>query len=337
MRCRSRSCSRDESSGKETFYTPKDQTPVYGKYHQILHGVDSGIATDDDLTTPTTLPKGLEFLPNFVSSPIAQLFEEWSKPKANFSSSPTKNPFFAIRVQELVPICVALITIGSVIFTMLVLTNALNRQYEERNQKYDSIKYAHQRVLDKIERAIPNVIVDEFGVPLGGKKAAIQFAHDLKNKILEEEDNEKEDNEIINRLSMRVAVDALKILDDLKLQQADKDTKKQILLQKMGQFGHFGTTMVKPLDLNEVVENDANKDDPEKGDDDEVAIKDGDDKLQKPTKHKRDVEMSMKDNPFRIDEKMSVAKREVMDEEDPFRFVRQNENEPFYRMIKNEQ
>ena len=60
MRCRSRSCSREEPSGNESFYTPRaldlDKTPGYGlNYHKKqgaggLYSVDSGIASDEKKT-----------------------------------------------------------------------------------------------------------------------------------------------------------------------------------------------------------------------------------------------------------------------------------------------
>lgn len=275
------------------------------------------------------MEKVSDIIPDVITDPFANLLKKWKKSKSElYSTSRVKSPFFAIRPEELLLICVFGITVGSVVFTVLVLTNALNRNDMARNLKYDSIEYAHQRVLDKIQRAVPNVIVDEFGVPLGGKKAAIQFAHDLRNKILEEENNEMEDEEILNRLTMKVAIDAMKILDDRKIQQADKATQRQILLEKLGRSGHFGTTMlVKPLDLNEEVDGDEAKDDNGKADPEKEEKQ-----PQEPTRHKRDLgEMSMKENPFRI-EKMSIVKREA---DDAFRFVK-SEDDPFKRIVSSE-
>ena len=60
------------------------------------------------------------------------------------------------------------------------------------NLKYASIEYGHQKRLSE-----PSFlsVMDEKGNALGGKKAAIQFAHDLQKMKNEEQD-------IINRLSM---------------------------------------------------------------------------------------------------------------------------------------
>ena len=60
------------------------------------------------------------------------------------------------------------------------------------NLKYASIEYGHQKRLSD-----PSFlsVMDEKGNALGGKKAAIQFAHDLQKMKNEEQD-------IINRLSL---------------------------------------------------------------------------------------------------------------------------------------
>ena len=60
------------------------------------------------------------------------------------------------------------------------------------------------------------------------------------------------DEEIINRLTFKVANDVMKIYDGVQKQEnLDKSAKKERLLKKMGEFGHFGTSAVQPLDLEE--------------------------------------------------------------------------------------
>ena len=66
-------------------------------------------------------------------------------------------------------------TFGSAIFTVFMLTNSLNKVQRNRNGKYDSIQYGHEKHMENLQ--IPHPILDENGVALGGKKASIQFAY----------------------------------------------------------------------------------------------------------------------------------------------------------------
>ena len=103
---------------------------------------------------------------------------------------------------------------------------------------------------------------------LGGKKAAIQFAYNLKNKLEENEEIVKEENilsdeEIVNRLTLKVTNDVMKMYEELE-ENLDKDAKRQKLLEKIAKFGHFGTTKVKALDLDAKVEPKKVEPEPEK-------------------------------------------------------------------------
>ena len=105
--------------------------------------------------------------------------------------------------QDRLAICVLIIMISSSLFALCILSNGLNRNdFGARNLKYGSIEYGHQkRVLDQL-----SMIQDEAGNALGGKKAAIQFAHDLKMKS----EASKNDQEIINRLALKLDAELIK-------------------------------------------------------------------------------------------------------------------------------
>ena len=61
------------------------------------------------------------------------------------------------------------------------------------------------------------------------------------------------DEEIINRLTLKVANDVMKIYDGVQTNDKEKSAnKKERLLKKIGEFGHFGTSAVQPLDLDQV-------------------------------------------------------------------------------------
>ena len=53
-------------------------------------------------------------------------------------------------------------------------------------------------------------------------------------------------------MTFKVANDVMKIYDGVQKQEnLDESAKKERLLKKMGEFGHFGTSAVQPLDLEE--------------------------------------------------------------------------------------
>merc|ERR1719384_2640374 len=87
----------------------------------------------------------------------------------------------SMKINDILPIVVMIITLGSAIFTVYMLTNALNKANRNRNGKYDSIQYAHDGTVSE-DSIYSMTIVDENGIPLGGKKASIQFAYNLRQK-----------------------------------------------------------------------------------------------------------------------------------------------------------
>jgi len=205
--------------------------------------------------------KTSDILSDDVKGNLSDLKKRWKKyNSALYSSGPVRA--HSMKLNDLLPIVVMIITLGSAIFTVCMLTNALNRAERIRNGKYESIEYAHEKKIGKLR--VPTPIIDENGVVLGGKKASIQFAYNMRQQLEQDQapskDHEKKDGEssvltdeeIINRLTFKVANDVMKIYDGVQKQEnLDKSAKKERLLKKMGEFGHFGTSAVQPLDLEE--------------------------------------------------------------------------------------
>jgi len=292
LRCRSRSCSR--ASSEEEFYSPavsrghfvppkvsgspsslNRSTPGYGLKYQgsrYVQDVDSGFLDDSnqsersgEFKSSSLLTKLAEKSSHMVSPDVKEnirdLKKRWRKyNSALYTSGPVRSG--SMKINDILPIVVMIITLGSAIFTVYMLTNALNKANRNRNGKYDSIQYAHDGTVSE-DSIYSMTIVDENGVPLGGKKASIQFAYNLRQKREQAEKVEQgsselqglTDEEIINRLTLKVANDVMKIYDGA---QADNkglfDDKKERLLKKIGEFGHFGTSAVEPLDLDKVIE-----------------------------------------------------------------------------------
>jgi len=349
MRCRSRSCSQD-SSENEHFYTPGYGLKNRGHYPYNVSaesGIFSGPYNRSESAKNRLVGYIYDILPDDMKGPVDEMMKKWKKPL--FSTSPAKKNFFSMQPQDLLTFCVLLITLGSAVFSLLILANGLNRDQTVRNGKYDSIDYAHKQFQKK--GSFPYAIVDEFGNPLGGKKAAIQFAYDRKYKNFEDNNPVLNDDEILERLTLKAADNAMKILEDWKKEEASKEARKRDVIQKLKEFGHFGTTVVKPLDIDGEIEgNDESKDkkedskiveplqgteevedvDKSKEGNTESVLEKEEQQPQEQVRQKRDTkDMSMKENPFSV-EKVSVVKRE----DDPFRFVK-SEDDPF-RFVKSE-
>jgi len=299
LRCRSRSCSR--ASSEEDFYSPSTSgsqappkvsgsptshfgsTPGYGlKFHpresRYRQNLDSGFLEDSNVSgefKPSSLmtklaEKTSDILPQDVKGNLSHLKKRWKKyNSALYSSGPIRT--HSMKLNDILPIVVMVITLGSAIFTVCMLTNALNKAERLRNGKYESIGYAHEKEMEKL-RVVETPIIDENGMVLGGKKASIQFAYNMRQKLEqnkqglskdhEKKDLELTDEEIINRLTLKVANDVMKMKvdeDTVKDQEVENSAKKERLLKKIGEFGHFGTSAVEPLDLDEKIVKSADK------------------------------------------------------------------------------
>jgi len=372
-------------------------TPGYGlKFHGSRHreDLDSGFLDDSTQSgefKPSSLLTKLAEKSSHIVSPdvknnIRDLKKRWKKyNSALYTSGPVRSG--SMKLNDLLPIVVMIITLGSAIFTVFMLTNALNKAQRNRNGKYDSIQYAHDgKTADSMS------VVDENGVLLGGKKASIQFAYNMRQKQEQVDKVEQvksethgilglSDEEIINRLTLKVANDVMKIYDGAQTEDKEKAANKERLLKKLGESGHFGTSVVQPLDLDKVIEEKtaqktasknsleeiqkepavASKNEPENisakvkpgavsinkifsqnqileksekpdiveteaekkpmENTEEKLVKSSDEKPAK--REKRDAtatgEMSMKQNPFRINADLTSAV--VKGEDDPFRFL----------------
>ena len=110
------------------------------------------------------------------SPTLNDLQKQWRKKKVSlYSSSPVKKSMFTYRTAEMLPLYVVLLTFGAGLFTLIVLNNALSKNNVRPSTAFVKPKTAAEKV--KIDD-----LVDEFGNPLGGKKAAIQYYHNLNTQ-----------------------------------------------------------------------------------------------------------------------------------------------------------
>ena len=165
------------------------------------------------------------------------------------------------------------------------------------------------------------LLVDENGIMLGGKKASIQFAYNQWQEVIEDEsiDSEEEtvlandgievakskikeenelkiepSNEMLKKITLETVNSVMKILDE----QKAKDKEREVLLKKLSEFGHFGTSVVKPLELDESPNNVEDSD----------AIKEEKFQPSKDVKKKRKKRngLSPKKEPFRFNQESPV-------------------------------
>lgn len=203
------------------------------------------------------------------SSEYTPIRETWNKTyillsgkkKSLFDHQVIKgSPWPYMRPIEMVPFCMLLLLFGTAIITICTINNAMSRNVS-RSAKYVG-------VLPKMK------LVDENGIMLGGKKASIQFAYNQWQEVIEDEsiDSEEEtvlandgievakskikeenelkiepSNEMLKKITLETVNSVMKILDE----QKAKDKEREVLLKKLSEFGHFGTSVVKPLELDE--------------------------------------------------------------------------------------
>ena len=130
-----------------------------------------------------------------IKTPIAELRRKWRE------RQPLSNPKVS---HDRLALCILIIIASSTIFALCILHHGLNKG-NRNNLKYGSIEYGfHQR---HQRRQDPLSVTDEKGNALGGKKAAIQFAHDLKKM-------KNDDQDIINRLSLKLSNNIKKVVSN---------------------------------------------------------------------------------------------------------------------------
>ncbi len=241
----------------------------------------------------------------------------------------------------MLPLLVVIVVVCSGIFTILTLNNAIRHAQGRRNAKYQSIEFAHQKRL----QSEPFAIKDENGLPLGGKRASIQFAYDrtyepsttetvLANGKLEHQPSEpkvvvetdgnpgeavkgakEEEIPDLDMLTLKVANDVLNLYQQIKQEEAARREKKERLLEKVRNFGHFGTTKVNPEPAAEGVEG---KDEPE-------AVDNLEEKAAVGRKKRSSTNNSQKKTP-RNDPLLAFKNQQSNqndEPDDPFRFISQ--------------
>ena len=167
-----------------------------------------------------------------------------------YSSSPVKKSMFTYRTAEMLPLYVVLLTFGAGLFTLIILNNALSK-----NNVRHSTAFVKPKTPEKVKI---DDLVDELGNPLGGKKAAIQYYHNLNKaddqEVLVDDDPDVDvrvtsnqdqdlDEEFLKKLTLELSHSITELHKEV---MADEATKKKLLLDKLSQSGHFGTTFVKP-------------------------------------------------------------------------------------------
>lgn len=166
------------------------------------------------------------------------------------------------KYHDLLPLFVVLLVFATAILTIFSV-NAI------RMSGYGKIGLQ----IVPMERIVS--ITDENGVVLGGKKAAIQFAYNLRQKAMaaaeaaeelvvpeavpdakqlsqgaEETVGNNMNDDILDQLSLKVASEVIQLYENMQRQDAQKAADKEKLLGKISKFGHFGTSVVKPLNLD---------------------------------------------------------------------------------------
>ena len=235
------------------------------------------------------------------SPTLNDLQKQWRKKKVSlYSSSPVKKSMFTYRTAEMLPLYVVLLTFGAGLFTLIVLNNALSK-----NNVRPSSAFVKPKTPEKVKI---DDLVDELGNPLGGKKAAIQYYHNLNKEVLVDDDPDVDvrvtsnqdqdlDEEFLKKLTLELSHSITELHKEV---MADEATKKKLLLDKLSQSGHFGTTFVKP-DAQE----------PEKIEKiaDEIEVK-------KVSKREASQPISPNDNPL-----FRISDANIVKDEEEFRFL----------------
>ena len=203
------------------------------------------------------------------SPTLNDLQKQWRKKKVSlYSSSPVKKSIGNYRTAEMLPLYVVLLTFGAGLFTLIVLNNALN--------KHGRPSTAFIKAPEKVKI---DELVDEYGNPLGGKKAAIQFYHNLNNPPVLEAKPDDPDPELVRvmkqaqpevqevkgddpdpdelvritnkdepseELVKKLTLQLTHNIAEMQKEMLEQEAAKKKLLDKLSQSGHFGTTFHKP-------------------------------------------------------------------------------------------
>eukprot|EP00095_Tigriopus_kingsejongensis_P012637 maker-scaffold1516_size37830-snap-gene-0.9 protein:Tk12637 transcript:maker-scaffold1516_size37830-snap-gene-0.9-mRNA-1 annotation:"dna mismatch repair protein" len=232
---------------------------------------DSGIDVTDEHMDDSTLhepTKPLRFMQNhrnlYEEGSFAEeedgtydaLDTSWDELKRHWKRNQIRfdTPMVFPTWREAAPALVVLAILASACFTVVVVQNAVRRASDsglrtmEWGGKYESIEYAHRRRREALEqsgRLLPDELKSEEGVVLGGKRASIQYAYDLKGHEAAKEARVEAESRA-QELEDMIEVLSVKEDDSPELAQ----DKKERLLQKLRDSGHFSTTKVEPLELD---------------------------------------------------------------------------------------
>jgi len=157
------------SGNRFTFHTPVKQlltSPSKQKsYHARRKTSHTRFATQDGNSTSGS--------PMSASDKKRRLFESSSAPQITVLGH-------KIKLDEVIPLLVLCFVATSAVVTLTTLTGALRRSHmaSTPNGKYKSMEFANEKMSEGSEDSF--AVYDEYGNSLGGKRAAIQFAFDLK-------------------------------------------------------------------------------------------------------------------------------------------------------------
>jgi len=265
-------------------------TPGYDFKSRSCDGTPDSGYVDDSTFTPSSVRNSWSKTASLL---VSDSKKKWKRYNAPLFHHNIGYSFKSIRPNEILPLCLFLVIFGSAVFSIFALNNALNKS-AWRNNKYDSIEFGHLKTLEKEANSDlrSSAIVDENGNFLGGKKASIQFAYDMtktgdpkdtmdneilpvdnadmkpnfeNQKVTQEEEVSPENvpklnEDVLEKLTIQTVDKVMKLFDEIKIKEKAKpnEEKRELLRQKLSEFGHFGTSIVKPLELE--IEVDASPD-----------------------------------------------------------------------------
>jgi len=243
---------------------------------------DSGFKDGSSVASPSSV-SGLKHalstpIKDMFTSPNEKYFEEKktshtfstshttfsTKKRRLFESSKKEYAIFGMtfKLDEVIPVLVLAFVAISAIVTVTTLTSALRRAHgvtrPAPNGKYQSIQFAYDQLNsagdDKFQ------VLDEEGNVLGGKRAAIQFAYDLKEEDSPHPGNDvgqghfdnlellKQIEEMTAKDDQQIAVEAAEPLGEIKPHNSlSREEKKERLIRHINSFGHFATSQVANL------------------------------------------------------------------------------------------
>merc|ERR1719187_1318691 len=206
-----------------------------------------------------------------VVSPVLSLKNKW-RTRPSFVDDSRSSRWYKITPQQILGGIVFIVMIASFGFAILTYQRHMKGAKEvqdQQNAKYDSIQFGTANRVKRLQeegRVPVEEVLDVEGNVLGGKKAAMQYGHDMRDK--EEEDKKLEPLEEF--LGIKEEMEKLASLLDQARENAmdsgekdaaeDEQEKKQRLLEKVRNFGHFASTKVAPPKMeigDEVVTDDA--------------------------------------------------------------------------------